>query len=98
MGNSINYFKFNFPIGNLASQALGESSTQLTLRTFHTGGVFNIKMGYDLYKFNDINIYFKNFKLRKFIYIKTNKLDTFIKYYNIKNISYIKNILNNKYM
>nr|QEM01785.1 plastid-encoded DNA-directed RNA polymerase beta''A [Nephromyces sp. ex Molgula occidentalis] len=82
-------------IGVLSAQTIGEPGTQLTLRTFHTGGVFtNLK--------NNIkskNIYiFKNFKSKLFLNYKILSLKKNyqnIKFYK-KKVTFIYDIFNLK--
>ncbi|MGX7576411.1 DNA-directed RNA polymerase subunit beta' [Candidatus Vidania fulgoroideorum] len=39
-------------VGIIAAQSIGEPGTQLTMRTFHTGGVYITKKKSNIYKFN----------------------------------------------
>ncbi|MGX7589401.1 DNA-directed RNA polymerase subunit beta' [Candidatus Vidania fulgoroideorum] len=62
-------------VGVIAAQSIGEPGTQLTMRTFHTGGVFLlknkfIKSSFDKFCFvqfyHDFNFSYKNFYFNKF--------------------------------
>ncbi|WP_433927116.1 DNA-directed RNA polymerase subunit beta' [Candidatus Carsonella ruddii] len=51
------------PVGVIAAQSIGEPGTQLTMRTFHTGGVATYYSSYEYLKNNNDGIvYFKNTK------------------------------------
>lgn len=76
-------------VGIIAAQSIGEPGTQLTMRTFHTGGVFYGKISEKIYSPHEgIIQYFINKKLLKnktknsliekeqYIYIKENKYNT----------------------
>jgi len=53
-------FKYGSQIGILAAQAMGEKATQMTLRTFHTGGDAQSSLGSILEKFKSPKLFFEN--------------------------------------
>jgi len=72
------------PVGLIAAQSIGEPGTQLTLRTFHIGGISTSKL-------NLTNLYYNMNRLEN----KSNKIisiyDGYIYYNNIKVIEYKNN-------
>ena len=58
-------------IGILAGQSIGEPGTQLTMRTFHTGGIFTSEARQQI--ISPVNGIIKFFKLLKTVLIRTNR-------------------------
>nr|YP_009145543.1 RNA polymerase beta'' subunit [Trachelomonas volvocina]AKL82456.1 RNA polymerase beta'' subunit [Trachelomonas volvocina] len=60
------------PVGILAAQSIGEPGTQLTMRTFHTGGIFSGEIGETLTSPINGTIYYENKKDKKLIKLNNN--------------------------
>jgi len=58
-------------IGILAGQSIGEPGTQLTMRTFHTGGIFTSEARQQI--INPMNGIIRFFKLLKTVLVRTNR-------------------------
>lgn len=56
-------------IGIIAAQSIGEPGTQLTMRTFHTGGVFSVQKIIEVKSSFAGKIFLKNLVLRKELFI-----------------------------
>nr|AZL34674.1 RNA polymerase C - subunit C2A [Hepatozoon canis] len=84
-------------IGVVSGESLGEPSTQITLRTFHTGGVINNKLERFFYK---KNLYYNNiplFKYKKLISLNfKSRSGTYSKIRN--NLNKFKFVLFNNYL
>ncbi|WMC19845.1 MAG: DNA-directed RNA polymerase subunit beta' [Candidatus Carsonella ruddii] len=79
------------PVGVIAAQSIGEPGTQLTMRTFHTGGVASFTFTKSMFVVNNFGyVYFKNCKCllnkkNEFI-ILNNFSNLIIENYNLKEI------------
>ena len=80
-------------VGVISAQAIGEPGTQLTMRTFHTGGVFSNSNFYNFFRKIKGKIYFPKimkgnfarFNFGKIFFINTEKFYIFlIIYFKIK--------------
>jgi DNA-directed RNA polymerase subunit beta' len=76
-------------IGIMAAQSIGEPGTQLTMRTFHTGGVFSTKIGQTILTPHEGTIIFNINKDGKKIVTKYNEKAYFT--FKQKKIKIIKN-------
>ena len=66
-------------VGILAAQSLGEPGTQLTLRTFHTGGIYSEQMGdFKLIAPFDGNLVIPNYCTIKKYFNTKEKISTFV--------------------
>jgi hypothetical protein len=63
-------------VGIIAAQSIGEPGTQLTMRTFHTGGVFSIQKIKELKKKISGKILLKNFNIKENLRNKKNNIIT----------------------
>lgn len=76
-------------VGILAAQSLGEPGTQLTLRTFHTGGIYSEKMGdFKLISPFDGNVVIPNYCTIKKYFTTKEKISTFITCRNFTSLSF----------
>nr|QEM01701.1 plastid-encoded DNA-directed RNA polymerase beta''A [Nephromyces sp. ex Molgula occidentalis] len=84
---SLNQTNLGESVGILAAQSIGEPATQLTLRTFHTGGVFTkLKMNLE-------DKQFKHFNTFKFLWLNNN-----FKIFRWKIFTHYKNLFLNSHL
>lgn len=74
-------------VGIIAGQSIGEPGTQLTMRTFHTGGIFTSKASQQLISFIDGEIEFS--KLLKTSILRTNRGENVLLTENSSSLSII---------
>lgn len=87
--------KLGDAVGVIAAQSIGEPGTQLTMRTFHTGGSFSLSTSRQIIaKFTGVVTYADNLYIKKFRTQNGNIAKKILKPITLKLISYQNNINN----